>query len=1275
MKRTVYVVSDQRDRDCVLKVVAPLKDADFDVVHNEAVGVGDSLIGTATRHLSGGAPVVLCATRYAVAFKWARKIVEAAHAIDDSKVFVVEMVPGLDLERFSLGTVHARHYEDPSLESLIAALDAHFPKEVAPSDLAQPQDAVDYMDQTTSSTTPSIEALAEFRGQLRQDIAAAYPKTLSAAEFLRFTSLVREDRLTRVGVLIVGENPVQFMPSAVIECCEYHGTDRTAASAKTAILGNLPHQIVQTNKYIADRVQRGEAPTSHGPYAEPVYAFPMIAVREIIANAVAHRDYSAGNLCIHVRLFTDRIEISNPGTWTGRNTDSNEVLPISRLAGESSRRNFRLASMLTWIRLVEGEGKGILAVVADCEKSGTPLPTVRESDGIITVTVFPCPTQEFGAGQRNTVTTANHHGVDSLPAQAAVVDAAPGVVNLPVQASLFVGREAEFELLREVLNGSGEGTAVVHGLGGVGKSALAATYAARCVGEANPVWWITADSPESVSRGLAQLAMALLPGRTSLLSLQAQAEWATAWLASHEGWLLVLDNVEDTADIMPLLARLSSGRVIVTSRRATGWHQLSPALRLDVLDPAHAIELLERVAGPPTGIDWRRGAERLCAELGRLPLAIEQAGAYIREGALSPDEYLALLHRWPDQLLDQVVEGTDPARSIGRIWRLTLDRLSDSPLPGDLLRMLSWYGPDSIPLVLLEGRAEPPRVRAAVRRLAAYNMISMDDSVSVSVHPLVQALARTPDVSDRHRQFADVHAAQGEAVAALCEAIPEGWDDPATWPTWRRLMPHLAALIDHTPPERDSTVLLSLVSDAGQFLRNQGSVGTAVAYAERVLTGAERLYGAGSPHTLAARNDLAGAHRAAGNFKWAIALLEATLADYERFLGRDHPDALAARSNLAGAYAAVGGVRRAIPLYEEVVADRTRILGESHPGTLASRNNLAGAYQDSGDLDRAVPLLESTLADYERVLGQDHPDTLIALGNLARAYEAQGDVTRAIEFYQQALDTRRRVLGADHPDTLAVLNNLAVVHQTRGEFVRAIELHEQALQSRLRVLGPDHPATMASLNNLARARAEDGDPAQAVPLYETSLIDHERVLGPDHPDTMAVRSNLAGAYRAIGNMTRALPLYRQTLLDSIRVLGSDHPLSQTIRRLTPPELGPMLLAERVITHWATNTATTEKASLVRLLERALPDEEPVRALKQGALSGSLSTGTRLQVVETLTTAIEVDPGFAQELARVLSALERAEGSVTVSASGERSIAAGGNIGVAVTGDSNFSHRE
>ena len=93
-----------------------------------------------------------------------------------------------------------------------------------------------------------------------------------------------------------------------------------------------------------------------------------------------------------------------------------------------------------------------------------------------------------------------------------------GLVNVPGRSPVFVGRGDELAELSAVLDVEHGGVviAAVHGLGGVGKSTLAARYAVTAAGEANPVWWITADTIEAVQAGLAGLTVALQPELSSL---------------------------------------------------------------------------------------------------------------------------------------------------------------------------------------------------------------------------------------------------------------------------------------------------------------------------------------------------------------------------------------------------------------------------------------------------------------------------------------------------------------------------------------------------------------------------------------------------------------------------------------------------------------------------------------------------------------------------------------------------------------------------------------
>jgi tetratricopeptide (TPR) repeat protein len=749
-----------------------------------------------------------------------------------------------------------------------------------------------------------------------------------------------------------------------------------------------------------------------------------------------------------------------------------------------------------------------------------------------------------------------------LPAQALTpvmeVPAPVGMWHLPMAEGLFLGRGTEVAWLDAAIADPLVGVPVVHGLGGIGKSTLVAHWAARHRDQFTTVWWITADSAAGVDAGLVGFAEALQPGLSAVFPSEALRERALGWLTSHSDWLLVLDNVTDPANLAGLFARVppdrAGGRMVMTSRRATGWPQLVTAVRLDVLPMDAAVELLTNLAARG-GVEVHRDeAQAVCTELGFLPLAVEQAGAYMAETGTNGRDYLRLLDAYPADIFRDGGEGRDCERTIARIWHVTLEALGKDgdDLPERLMRVLAWYAPHDIPRSLVEsiGFAEPA-TRKALGRLAAYNMLTLDATAeTISVHRLVQAVIRTAAPEDSHRQADDIRTAHMTALQALVGVLPD-WRDPAGWPSWRQLLPHLNNTIKLTSRNADddhaaAAAAALMLNQRGLFLHRQGSLCSAIDSFEQALTYYRRVAGEHHPATLDTVNNLAYAYESAGQLDRAIPLFEQALTDSRRVLGDDHPNTLGSVNNLAYAYESAGQLDRAIPLFEQALTDRRRVLGDDHPDTLNSVNNLACAYESVGDLQRAIPLHEQTFSSRRRVLGDDHPDTLDSANNLGYAYKSAGDLSRALPMLEQALAGRRRILGDDHPDTLGTVNNLATAYQAAGNLNGAIPLYERALTAYRRVLGDEHPNTLTSLNNLATAHQAAGSLCAAVTLHEKALTDRQRVLGNDHPDTLASVNNLANAYVSTGDLDQAIALYERALTDCQRLLGNDHPISQAL---------------------------------------------------------------------------------------------------------------------------------
>ncbi|WP_146763045.1 tetratricopeptide repeat protein, partial [Micromonospora noduli] len=569
------------------------------------------------------------------------------------------------------------------------------------------------------------------------------------------------------------------------------------------------------------------------------------------------------------------------------------------------------------------------------------------------------------------------------------------VHNLPAESQVFVGRDLTQldALLAGDASGVAVGQAAVHGLGGIGKSELVLHYARRRLGRYRVVWWVTADSPDAIAVGLGGLTRRLHPAAT----LADAHEWAVGWLQANPGWLLVLDNVEDIDHALGLLGLVHGrGDVLVTTRRDVGgaWWRRSGLvpLRLGVLARADSVELLHRL----TGLEDPAGAGRLADELGDLPLALEQAAAYISH---HPDvDFDGYRQRLTDRFPRTAAHTFGSGRSqqtIAGVWQITMSTVADQmPLAARVLDVLAWLAPHTLPADVLYPLADDPEdVREAIALLVSYNMINRTDG-TLGVHRLVQAVTR----ANQHGNGPD--SPVGEASRLLADAIPDDpWGNPAGWPRWTALLPHIDALAGAVPAEARTPEQLYLADRAATFRQGQGQHATAITQFEQVLADRRRVLGDDHPNTLTSVNNLASAYHSVGRVEEATTLFEQVLAERRRVLGDDHPSTLGSVNNLAGAYRSVGRVEEATTLFEQVLAERRRVLGDDHPSTLTSVNNLAGAYRSAGRVEEAITLYEQVLADRRRVLGDGHPDTLGSVNNLASAYQSVGRVEEATTLF------------------------------------------------------------------------------------------------------------------------------------------------------------------------------------------------------------------------------------------------------------------------------------
>ena len=647
-----------------------------------------------------------------------------------------------------------------------------------------------------------------------------------------------------------------------------------------------------------------------------------------------------------------------------------------------------------------------------------------------------------------------------LPMLPGAAAAWPGwVTELRGQGHLldFADRVDELARLHALLTGEQAAPVVLHGLGGVGKSQLAVEYAHTHRDELTVVWTARADDQSVLAADLAALGVVTGAADPTEANIEIQLAAARGWLASHPGWLVIVDNVDDPA-VLPAVYRMLPGgrlgRVIVTSR-ISAWPGRYHRLEVTALDTDPAARLLLNSAADTD----EQAARMLADDLGGLPLALQQAASYCQQNGKTLASYLALFRDTKKQgrLL---AAGHDGDQTIATTWAVSIDQVRHSnPPAAALLGVLAYLAPEAIPRTLLataegdggedrgQGDADVPGGKAprsaagqdgvtadplaplydldelgadqALGVLHQYSLIQLTPQ-AIAVHRLVQAVIR----ASHSQETLDACAAV--AASLVRQALPELSHD--AWPAYEALLPHALAAGSHAASAAGSRDFgVDLLSLAGSYQRERGLYAGARQTHQLALTITEDAFAEDHQRVIDALDTLVVTLLEAGDPPAARPYAERALRIAEREYGADHPQALPPANNLGTVLFQLGKPAEARPYAERALRIAEREYGADDPRALRPASNLGAILLELGKPAEARPYAERALRIAEREYGADHPQALDPANSLGSILLELGKPAEARPYAERALRIAEREYGADHPQALPPANNLGTV--------------------------------------------------------------------------------------------------------------------------------------------------------------------------------------------------------------------------------------------------------
>ena len=222
------------------------------------------------------------------------------------------------------------------------------------------------------------ERIQKFVRYARRGRKFPLPENVSPIELLTHLNLLDNGRPVNAAVLLFARHPQRFLISSEVKCAHFHGTEAAKPIPSYQVYKGTVFELVdQAVDFVMSKINLSVGTRANGAQAPVRYEIPTEVVTEAIVNAVAHRDYTS-NGSIQVMLFTDRLEVWNPGKLPPSLTLEKLRHPHASVPG-----NPLLAEPLYLTRYIERMGTGIGDMIRRCKNAGLPEPEFALTDGFV----------------------------------------------------------------------------------------------------------------------------------------------------------------------------------------------------------------------------------------------------------------------------------------------------------------------------------------------------------------------------------------------------------------------------------------------------------------------------------------------------------------------------------------------------------------------------------------------------------------------------------------------------------------------------------------------------------------------------------------------------------------------------------------------------------------------------------------------------------------------------------------------------------------------------